>query len=59
MAEEIHNRHSTDMADDFGDSHHSFSTETPLRPDAFVLSDDEKITKIQEYMNEDRKQYWE
>ena len=50
MAEEIHNRHSTEMADDFGDSHLSFSTETPLRQDAFVLSDEEKIEKVQAHI---------
>ncbi len=50
MAEEIHNRNSTEMADEIGDSHQNFSTETPLRADAFVLSDEEKINKIQDHI---------
>ena len=39
---------STDqLLDEVGDSHESFSTETPLRPDAFVGSDDEKVATIE------------
>lgn len=35
-------------ADDFmGDNHISTSADTPLRPDAFVLSDEEKIQRIE------------
>ena len=35
--------------DEPGDDHMSSSVETPLRADAFALSDDEKIEKIQEH----------
>jgi len=44
----IHNN--ADMADDIGDAHETFSTETPLKPDAFDKSDDEKIAIIQEHI---------
>lgn len=46
------NKHieASQLADQIGDDHESFSTETPLRPDAFALSDEEKIEKIQGYM---------
>lgn len=37
------------MFEEMGDEHLSSSDETPLRPDAFDLSDDEKIEKIQEH----------
>ena len=33
--------------DEAADDHHSASLETPLRPDAFALSDDEKIDQIE------------
>ncbi len=35
--------------DEIGDHHLSANTATPLRDDAFDLSDDEKIKKIEEY----------
>lgn len=38
--------------DDIGDDHVSTSVNTPLREDAFVLSEDEKIEKIQEHFAE-------
>lgn len=38
--------------DDIGDNHVSTSVNTPLREDAFVLSEDEKIEKIQEHFAE-------
>lgn len=44
----LHNN--ADMADDIGDAHETFSTETPLKADAFNKSDDEKITIIQEHI---------
>ena len=34
------------LIDEMGDEHVSTSVETPLRPDAFALSDDEKIEQI-------------
>jgi GTP cyclohydrolase I len=34
--------------EELGDNHASAASETPLRPDAFELSDDEKITLIRE-----------
>ncbi|CAN0376706.1 unnamed protein product, partial [Ectocarpus sp. 4 AP-2014] len=37
-----------EKVEDFGDSHVLTSYETPLREDAFVLSDDEKIALIKE-----------
>lgn len=36
----------SDDVEDFFDSHFMMGKKTPLRPDAFSLSDDEKITKI-------------
>jgi GTP cyclohydrolase I len=38
--------------EDFGDDHVSSSTDTPMRSDAFVLSDDEKIMKIEGHFRE-------
>src|SRR5690606_9865230 len=35
--------------DDAGEDHIMSSTETPMRPDAFVLSDDEKIKQIEKH----------
>ena len=35
--------------EDLGDAHVSTNSETPLRSDAFVLSEDEKIAQIQEH----------
>ena len=34
--------------EDIGDNHIGTSATTPLRPDAFDISDDEKIARIQE-----------
>ncbi len=50
MAEKKHQLNSEDLAEAIGDAHETFSTETPLRDDAFVLSDEEKIAKIQDHM---------
>ncbi|MGN6618008.1 MAG: GTP cyclohydrolase I FolE [Ilyomonas sp.] len=38
--------------DDIGDNHVSTSVNTPLKEDAFVMSEDEKIEKIQEHFEE-------
>ncbi|MBT9189937.1 GTP cyclohydrolase I FolE [Zobellia russellii] len=38
--------------EDLGDDHVSTSEDTPLRKDAFVLSDDEKIERIQDNIRE-------
>ncbi|MEO1260222.1 MAG: GTP cyclohydrolase I FolE [Bacteroidota bacterium] len=38
--------------DDIGDDHIMTSLETPLRPDAFDLSDEEKMAKIEEHFRE-------
>lgn len=37
------------LVDEFGDDHVGTSYETPLRDDAFALSDDEKIAKIESH----------
>jgi GTP cyclohydrolase I len=37
------------MIDEIGDNHVSTSVDTPLREDAFVMSDDEKIMKIEKH----------
>ncbi|MBO9640654.1 GTP cyclohydrolase I FolE [Siphonobacter aquaeclarae] len=42
----------TPLDDELGNEHVSTSVETPLRPDAFELSDDQKIAKIQEHFRE-------
>ncbi len=42
----------TDDTDVIGDEHYSSSAETPLRPDAFVLSDAQKMKIIAEYFHE-------
>lgn len=39
-------------AEEMGDAHTSSSTETPLREDAFKLSDDEKIEKIEDHFRQ-------
>lgn len=39
-------------ADDLGDDHASSSYNTPLRPDAFELDDDEKIVRIEKHFRE-------
>ena len=38
--------------DDIGDDHIMTSLETPLRPDAFDLSDEEKMAKIEHHFRE-------
>ena len=38
--------HSDDLHDEMGDNHIASSAETPLRPDAFNISDEEKINSI-------------
>ncbi len=38
--------------EDFGDAHIGTSFDTPLKKDAFVLSDDEKVEKIQTHFRE-------
>ncbi len=48
--ETIGNNHSD--ADDIGDDHIATTIKTPLREDAFELSDEEKITKIQAHFRE-------
>jgi GTP cyclohydrolase I len=40
------------LIDEMGDEHVSTSVDTPLRPDAFVLSDDEKVQKIAEHFGQ-------
>ena len=42
----------TDQIDEIGDQHLSSSRETPMRPDAFDLSNSEKILLIEEKMRE-------
>ena len=42
----VSDQHIDILIDELGDEHVSTSVETPLRPDAFELSDDEKIEKI-------------
>jgi GTP cyclohydrolase I len=44
---ELHNFH-----EEMGDNHVASSLETPLRDDAFNLSDDEKITKISHHFRQ-------
>ena len=36
-----------ELLEAIGDSHYSDNVDTPLRPDAFVKSDEEKIEAIQ------------
>lgn len=40
------------MIDEIGDDHVSASIDTPLKPDAFDLSDEEKISKIETHFRE-------
>ena len=45
--------HATDeLVDDIGDTHAATSIDTPMRPDAFDLSDDLKIDLIEEHFRE-------
>jgi GTP cyclohydrolase I len=39
----------SELIDQMGDEHVATATDTPLRPDAFVLSDEEKIHKIEKH----------
>jgi GTP cyclohydrolase I len=45
---EVNNIKTNDMQNDFEDDHLSSSAKTPLRADAFEISDEDKIQKIQE-----------
>ena len=47
-----------DEAEEVGDAHTSSSTETPLREDAFELSDDEKIEIIQDHFKKIMETLW-
>jgi GTP cyclohydrolase IA len=38
-----------DLMDELGDNHIATSVETPMRPDAFTLNDEEKMEKIQHH----------
>lgn len=42
-------QHNSDLGDDLADDHLGTSYETPMRKDAFELSDDEKVKKIEEH----------
>lgn len=44
----IHSQTDISNIEEMGDNHHMTSAETPLRPDAFLLSDDEKIAIIED-----------
>ncbi len=44
--------HDWQLFEDLGDSHLMSSLDTPLRPDAFLLSDDEKIRIIEKHFRE-------
>ncbi len=46
------NNHTSAHADDIGDDHVATSVQTPLRDDAFKLSDEEKIKKIEGHFSE-------
>lgn len=45
-------RHEDDLTDELGDDHVASSYDTPLRPDAFKMSEDEKIKKIEGHFRE-------
>lgn len=40
------------MVDEIGDQHHATSMDTPLKPDAFELSEEEKMQKIEGHFRE-------
>jgi len=42
-------KHHTNLFDEMGDNHFMSSYNTPLRPDAFALNDDEKIATIEKH----------
>lgn len=48
----LNTRHEDDLTDDLGDDHVASSYDTPLRPDAFHMSDEEKIKKIEGHFRE-------
>lgn len=48
----LNTQHEKDPLDELGDDHVASSYETPLRPDAFEMSDDEKIKKIEKHFKE-------
>jgi len=50
MEDKKHIIDQAEVEDAIGDSHEVFSTETPLRKDAFDLTEDEKIANIQKHM---------
>ena len=45
-------QHNETIIRELGDAHLASSTETPLRPDAFDMEDDEKISKIEHHFRE-------
>ncbi|MGB0862700.1 MAG: GTP cyclohydrolase I FolE [Saprospiraceae bacterium] len=49
---DIHSTDHNDFHEEMGDDHVASSLETPLREDAFDISDDEKITKISHHFRE-------
>ncbi|UII31755.1 GTP cyclohydrolase I FolE [Fulvivirga ulvae] len=48
----LNTQHEKDLTDELGDDHVTSSYDTPLRPDAFAMSDDEKIRKIEGHFRE-------
>ena len=46
------NDHLADHIEEMGDSHLASSTETPMRADAFLLSDEEKINQIEHHFHQ-------
>ncbi|ELR68482.1 GTP cyclohydrolase I type 1 [Fulvivirga imtechensis AK7] len=48
----LNTRHEDDITDDLGDDHVASSYDTPLRPDAFAMSDEEKMKKIEGHFRE-------
>lgn len=42
-------KHLKDLMDDIGDDHVSFGDGTPLKDDAFLMSDDQKMDRIEEH----------
>ena len=50
MADKKHIINSAELEDAIGDGHETFSAETPMRKDAFDLTDEEKIKNIEQHM---------
>lgn len=48
----LHHSGKHGMDDEIGDQHVGTSVDTPLRPDAFLLNDDEKMEKIEHHFRE-------